>query len=155
MATSSQQSNHALSSSWNRNQVPVFREPQNQKRENVLEKSEHTRTNTTGKRPLHRWYHLLNYDCMVSDVWSKRFYTEFLKHVWFYTAYPIMYFLEFMHGVHVSNTAQLMILFESISVFSYIRRVVILHGISILFSLALSWTKNRPNQCCVALNCLS
>ena len=53
MATSSQWSNHALSSSWNRNQVPVFREPQNQKRENVLEKSEHTRTNTTGKRPLH------------------------------------------------------------------------------------------------------
>ena len=49
---SSQQSNHALSSSWNRNQVPVFREPQNQNRENVLEKSEHTRTNTTGKRPL-------------------------------------------------------------------------------------------------------
>ena len=31
---------------------PVFREPQYQKRENVLEKSEHTRTNTKGKRPL-------------------------------------------------------------------------------------------------------
>ena len=56
MATSSQQSNHALSSSWNRNQVPVFREPQNQKRENVLEKSEHTRTNTKGKQTVKSWW---------------------------------------------------------------------------------------------------